>query len=386
MKQLLTTIFILTAAIITAAPPSLEVVGRTSDDSGLLCRLEKKKTIIFLAGSPAEMGTAQGQLLASGIKTMADRVKLVAMGYLIKKKDNFYTRINEVMQRTRPYMPERFYVECDAMSHAAGITTAEGRQLNLFSEMFHCSGVAVRNSATIEGRLIHARVLDYMRDIGLQQDAVLMVFLPTGRYGWVSQSYAGFIGTVTAMNEKGLAIGEIGGRGEGKWDGLPMSFLMRRVMEECATVEEALVLIRSVPLTCAYYYVVSDRKRDMAAIVAQSGTPPVIIRPGEKYKGLPAAPQDTVYISGGVRAKALVERLEKHFGRIDVPTMIEIIKRPVAMKSNLQCAIFLPESGEMYFADAGAQTPACDEPYYRIDLKALIDFYRTATAKPVAVK
>ena len=81
--------------------------------------------------------------------------------------------------------------------------------------------------------------------------------MPEGRYTWMSLGYAGFIGTVTAMNEKGLAIGEMGGRGEGQWDGTPMSLLLRDVMERAANVDEALAILRSAPRTCQYYYVLA---------------------------------------------------------------------------------------------------------------------------------
>ena len=82
----------------------------------------------------------------------------------------------------------------------------------------------------------------------------------------MSLGYAGFIGTVTAMNEKGLAIGEMGGRGEGDWDGMPMSFLLRDVMERADTVEEALAILRAAPRTCEYYYVLSDRSGALRAV------------------------------------------------------------------------------------------------------------------------
>ena len=59
---------------------------------------------------------------------------------------------------------------------------------------------------------------------------------------------------------------------------------------------------------------------------------------------------------------------------------MEIIKRPVAMQSNLHDAIFSPETLEMWFADAGRHTPACDEPYARCKLDDLIRFYQAANA------
>ena len=215
-----------------------------------------------------------------------------------------------------------------------------------------------------------------MSDVNLQNYAAVMVFMPEKYNNWVSVSYAGFVGTVTAMNEKGLAMGEMGGRGEGKWDGLPMSFMMRRVMEECASVDEAVALMKKTPLTCDYYYVLSDKNKNMCSVVAISGSPLVILKPGEQHKLLPPVPENCVYLSGGSRAKLLGKRLRENFGKIDAKKMIEIIKRPVAMKSNLHNAVFLPESLTFYFADAGRKTQACFMPYYKLNLKDLIEFYQ----------
>ena len=109
----------------------------------------------------------------------------------------------EIERRTLPHIPPRFLEECDALSKAAGVSQRDGRYANLFPERFHCSGVALRGKATAGGRVLHARVLDYMTEIDLQDAAVVQVFMPEGRHTWMSLGYAGFIGTVTAMNEKG---------------------------------------------------------------------------------------------------------------------------------------------------------------------------------------
>ena len=50
----------------------------------------------------------------------------------------------------------------------------------------------------------------------------LMAIEREGARRIVNVSYAGFIGSVTGMNEKQVAIGEMGGGGQGKWDGTPM--------------------------------------------------------------------------------------------------------------------------------------------------------------------
>jgi hypothetical protein len=341
--------------------------------------------VLLVGGTPEQMGAAHGTLLRDPVRKLAERVLYaVGGGDSLRSGAWFFDRLEEIHRRTAPHVPARFTAECDALSRAAGLSERDGRYANLFPERFHCSGVAVRGKATRDGSVLHARVLDYMRDIRLQDQAAVQVFLPEGRNAWMSLGYAGFIGTVTAMNEKGLAIGEMGGRGEGDWDGMPMSFLLRDVMERAATLEEGLEILRRAPRTCEYYYVLSDRSRAMAAVHCRPKEM-VVLRPGQQHPQLPLVPEDTVLMSGGDRAKLLSERLRERYGKIDVPAMIEIIKRPVAMNSNLHDAIFRPESLEMWCADAGRGTAACDEPYARFDLGELLRFYRRevkAAARP----
>ncbi len=118
---------------------------------------------------------------------------------------------------------------------------------NIFPELFHCSGFAVFGKATHNGTLFHGRILDYMTEAGLQDYAVTTIAKPDGGHAFVTVGYAGFVGSVTAMNQKQIALGEMGGKGEGAWDGMPMSFLMRKVVEEADTLEEALEIFQKHP-------------------------------------------------------------------------------------------------------------------------------------------
>jgi isopenicillin-N N-acyltransferase like protein len=371
----------LAGALTALAQPAdqLRIIGRDPDGHGLLCEHGGKR-ILLVAGTPEEMGTAHGRLLKSSVcGVAAGTVYLVGAGYSATRNDWFFTRMEEIIRRTAPYTPERFVRECDALSSAAGISARDGRAANFFPELFHCSGVAVRNAATADGMVLHARVLDYMREIHLQKHAVIQVWMPTGFNAWMSLGYAGFIGTVTCMNEKGLAIGEMGGGGEGKWDGMPMNLLLRDIMERAGTVREAVAIMQKTPRTCEYYYVISDRSRDMVGIHA---TPEAVavLEAGAQHPSLPPVPQETVLISAGKRAEALAQRVREHYGKIDVPTLIEIIKRPVAMSSNLHNAIFRPETLDMWCADAGLKTVACDEPYVQVNLNDLVRYFRGATS------
>jgi hypothetical protein len=357
------------------------LLARDPAGHGILCQIGPKQ-VLLASGTPEQMGAAQGNLLGPKARVLTERVLYLVGGVdSVQSGTWFLDRMAEIQRRTLPHLPPRFLAECDALAKAAGLTRQEGRYANLFPERFHCSGVAVRGQATADGRVYHARVLDYMRDINLQDAAVVTVFMPQGYHTWMSLSYAGFVGTVTAMNERGLAIGEMGGGGVGDWDGVPMSFLLRDIMERASTVDEALKILRETPRTCQYYYVISDKSRAMVAVEANARQI-TVLQPGQQDPRLPRVPADTVLISGPDRAKVLSERLQAHYGRIDPATMIEIIKRPVSMNSNLHDAIFSPETLDMWFADAGRQTPACDEPYAHCNLADLVRFYRAQMAQP----
>ena len=371
---------ILQALWLTAQPAGeIRILARDTQGHGLLCQA-RGKTVLIVSGTPEEMGAAHGRLLRNGVRGVSRKAAyLVGAGYSVSKDDWFFERMDEVMARTRPHTPPRFLREIDAMSQAAGISVRDGRVANFFPEMFHCSGFAVRDSASKDGMLLHARVLDYMRDINLQSYACVQLFLPSDpdHHAWMSLGYAGFVGTVTAMNEKGLAVGEMGGRGEGKWDGMPMNLLLRDTMERAATVDEAVKIVQETPRTCEYYYVFSDRNRAMVGLACVPEKVEVL-HPGTQNERLPHVPEDTVLVSGGDRAKRLSERLAANRGQIDVAKMIDIIKRPVAMRSNLHNAIFRPETLDMWCADAGRRTPACDEPYALVNLAELRRFYESA--------
>jgi len=358
----------------TETGDALQIVARDPAKHGLLCR-SQGKTVLFVAGTPEEMGAAHGTLLRGQVNKLTERV-LYLMGAADSLQSGVWSfeRMKEIERRVGPHVPPRFVAECDALAKAAGVSQRDGRFANLFPERFHCSGVALCGKATKDGKILHARVLDYMRDIKLQDAAVVTVFMPKGHNKWISHGYAGFLGTVTAMNEKGLAVGEMGGRGEGDWDGVPMSLLLRDIMERAATVEEALDILRKTPRTCEYYYVFSDKSRAMAAVHCDPRQM-TVLRPGEQHPSLPRVPKETVLVSGGSRAEALSRRIQENYGQIDAPRLIEIIKRPVAMNSNLHNAVFCAETLDLWVSDAGKRTPACDEPYAEFNLAKLLRFY-----------
>jgi hypothetical protein len=296
----------------------------------------------------------------------------VGVGSSFDKGRWFFGEIEEAVRRTGPFIDPRHLREMDAIADAVGMEHEEVRLANFFPELFHCSGFALMGDATVDGKLYHGRILDYLRGAGLEENAVVMIMKPDKGNGWVNVSYAGFIGSVTAMNEKQIAIGEMGGRGEGHWDGKPMAQLVREVMEKASTLEEAIEIMRKGPRTCEYYYVLSDAKSHRAC--GLKTTPDIfeVVWPGEKHPQLSDPVKDTVLMSAGDRYKELVRRVNANYGKFTAESARELMTRPVCMNSNIHSVLFAPDSLDLWVANADSENVASATRYTRYNLRELL--------------
>lgn len=329
--------------------------------------------VLFLKGSPEEMGHQHGVLARAGVRDLVSRVLYgVGIGSSFEKGRWFFGEIEQAQARLAPFIDARYLREMDAMALAAGIEREEARLANFFPELFHCSGFALFGEATVGGRLYHGRILDYMKGIGLERNAMVIVHQPDYGHAWVNVSYAGFVGTVTAMNDQGISIGEMGGRGEGHWDGKPMAQLLREIMESASTLEQAVDSMRKGPRTCEYFYVIADGKAKTAVGIAATPDTFEVIRPGQFHERLPHPLKDTVLLSAGDRYEKLAERVKGSFGKLDDEGARRLMDRPVAMNSNIHSVLFAPETLDFWVANADAKNVASHTRYTHYNLGELL--------------
>lgn len=296
----------------------------------------------------------------------------VGVGSSFGKGRWFFGEIEEAQRRLAPFIDKRYLAEMDAIALASGHDREEIRLANFFPELFHCSGFAIFGNATQGGTLYHGRILDYLRGMGLEQNAVIIVSKPDQGHAWVNVSYSGFVGSVTAMNEKKVAVGEMGGRGEGNWDGKPMAQLIREVMEKASTLEEAVEIMRKGPRTCEYYYVISDGKSRRAVGIAATPEKFETVWPGQMHERLPHPVKDAVLLSAGERYEKLVERVKTGYRRFDSGSARDLMKSPVCMPSNIHSVLFAPETLDFWVANADSESPASHTRYTKYNLADML--------------
>lgn len=358
------------------AEGQVKVLAR--EGRGALLEVDGAK-VCLLAGSPEEMGYQHGVLLREQVRAMCQKTILIARTFdSATQKNPFAGTIEDAFNRTKPFIPPRYLKEMEGLAKGAGLPLRSVQASNVFPELFHCSGFALRGEATKDGEILHGRVLDYMTEVGLQEHAVVFVCKPDGQNAFVNVGYAGFIGSVTGMNDKGISFGEMGGRGEGQWDGVPMGFLMRMGMEQAGSLDDAVKIFREAKRTCQYYYVIADGRRKDAVGLACEPDRFEVIRMGESHPQLPRPVKDAVLLSAGDRYGHLVDRVNEKYGQFTPELGQWLMTRPVAMKSNLHCVLFKPKTGEVWFAEAGnprttERYQACWQPYRHLKLQEMLE-------------
>src|SRR5579884_745001 len=258
--------------------------------------------VLHVKGTPYEMGYQHGALLKEHVRQnmhylidIKGKQKLKFLGLEASPRDVILT----IIERQRRFVPQSFQDEMDGVADGAGVSRDDIRVCNFIPELFHCSGFAIMNKATKDGTLYHGRVLDYSTDWQLQEHAVLIVGEPKGGVPFVNVSYAGFIGSVTGMNAAHVSIGEMGGKGRFHWDGVPMTLLVREVLQQARTLDEAIAVFRDQPRTCQYFFVVADGKTNRAVGMEAAWNKFQLVHPGEANALLPHPVQDAVLLSAG---------------------------------------------------------------------------------------
>lgn len=330
--------------------------------------------VALLYGTPEEIGESHAQLLKVEAHRCIDSVlHSFGLAQTIRTGEWFRKTLSDAYAKLRPHIPERHLVETRSLAKGLDIDPEVLEAVNVFPELFHCSGFAIFGSATEGGKLYHGRVLDYMTTIGLQDAATTFIIAPEGQNAFANVGYAGFIGSVSGMNEQQISLGEMGGKGEGQWDGVPMATLMRRALEECDSLDEVKALWKDSPRTCEYFYVFADGETRSAVGVAATPQNVEFVESGASHPLLGTGIPDAVVLSAGDRLEELRKRVVKGHGRFDVESSQQLMCRPVAMTSNLHNVLFVPEDCVLYVAHASHDQPAAERPYVRIDLRQCVE-------------
>ena len=224
--------------------------------------------VVVVRGTPEQLGRQQAALTAAA----ADVITTYPQSLLetIGRADR-WAKFLELGRPLFDRFPPDHRAELEAFAAQSGIDRelllAVNVMVDTYRGGFGCSSLLIEPPRSATGQPIFGRNLDFFTNSILQKYSLVVIAHPRGKHAFASVAFPGMLGCFSGMNDAGLALAthEVLFTRDGSAlfnpEGIPYSMVFRRVLEECADVEEAGRLLRSCPRTTMFSLAVCDRRR-----------------------------------------------------------------------------------------------------------------------------
>ncbi|MER3416031.1 MAG: hypothetical protein C4297_07470 [Gemmataceae bacterium] len=243
-------------------------------------------------------------------------------------------------------------------------------------KLFGCSALVVEPSRSRTGTLLFGRNLDFPTLGYLHQYTLVTVYKPRGKRAFASVGFPGLIGCLSGINDAGLAlaINEVYQAADGSpaFDpqGTPYALIYRRLLEECASVEEALRSLAAFRHATMTHLTLCDAR---SAVIVELTPRSLVVRRSED--GLHMCTNH--FLSGALAVSGVrppyrsAERLEAlryacRFDRLGLNDIAAVLHRAHHGPFTLQTMVFEPARLRLYLAFG--ECPASALPLECLDL------------------
>lgn len=125
-----------------------------------------------------------------------------------------------------------------------------------------------RQNAIDAGNLIIGRTLTIDLGTDFEPDRVVSFYHPDGKYPFVSVGWAGLVGVVTGINARGIFVSVNPARtDEPREDGVALPIVLRQILEEADTIDQAVAILESTDLRTAGVVLIGDGVRREAVVM-----------------------------------------------------------------------------------------------------------------------
>lgn len=158
-----------------------------------------------------------------------------------------------------------------------------------------CTTFAAWGDFTADGNLIVGRNFDFAAARSFDMNKVVMRVEQPDKVGFVSVAWPGMLGAVTGMNDHRIFISINGVRSDDELlTGTPVSFVIRRVLQNATTLEEAVEILREATVFVSDLYLVAEGSTNRAVVVEKTPHQTHVREPEPDLGGQPTGGQAIV--------------------------------------------------------------------------------------------
>lgn len=281
---------------VTHPKPGLRMMGRD------YARRRGSIYEVRLVGTPTEIGYAHSRLLypemvenegivwnlfRDYVPTTVARTLLLDLAqfrYRHLDEDMSLARRREIAARAAGFSPDPYRHYFPTYQRFVYLDALYDISLSFeHSPLIGCTTFTLTGKAVAGGGTILARNFDFDADDIFDNKKAVFLVEEKGKIPFASVGWPGFIGVVSGMNAKGLAVVVHGGRaGQPRTKGEPVAHALRRVLQTASTTDEAIAALAKHEPMVSHIVIIDDAEGHAAAVERVPGRPNFVRRLGEK--------------------------------------------------------------------------------------------------------
>jgi hypothetical protein len=330
--------------------------------------------VLVVAGTPEEMGEQIGIL---GVKPVAKKMdglvrKLIGPAWplVVRACDSLYRRF-----------PPDYQSQVEAMAKSSGIDRDTLIVANAIADVQHlakCSVLVIEPSRSATGQMLVGRNWDNNPIGDLPKLGLVIIERPAGKHAFAAVSFPGLLISASVMNDAGLTLASNDvieskdGSPRFNIQGTPGTVGARRLMEECANLDDADKLLKTMTATVRANLILCDRK---GSVVYEITPKTVSQRRGNN--GICVCTNH--FLSPGLSTDEKCWRYSKLMdldkrAKFSVDDVAKAMQEVSQGKGTIQSMIFEPSPLRMHVSLG--EGPAKNEPYKALDCAKLLGVQR----------
>jgi hypothetical protein len=333
-------------------------------------------TVVYLTGSPYEIGFANGKLCKNEIL----RANKPFLDIYEKVSFDPQNKWLEVSKKLEIHIPEEYLEEMRGIADGAGIEYEKILFLNTLTTISmgnKCFAFAFKEN---NSKIVTFRQIDEDKASFLYKNMILYIIKPQKGYGFAAILNPGWVDGESGINEKGITVSQnnIHIR-QTEWDIMPITQLSRQMLQYSKTIDEAEQLLDKQKAFPARLLFVSSKESASIFEIANKEKARMDMVNGFLTLANHACliPSKNVLSSSTRRLDFGNEFLDKNLKEMDKEKALELVRSsPISWRWNLvvhnkQSFIFSPSDLDFWIAippDSNF-TPASYGPYIGFNLR-----------------